>query len=332
MSIYLNNPWSPVKHTIFKDEQKAKIIHEKGYFIDTNLDEDILGNLSKLFEKHHDLKGKEGGMFYSLYSQDLNYRKQIFDSVNQLLFPYLSENFKDFKVVIYSFVVKLPGEKSEFYLHQDTTGVDETNFSPLSLWIPLHDVVVSNGCLGIIPNSHGFFSPYRSISFPAPFDAIQPTVKKYLTPLPMKKGEVLIFDNRILHNSYSNQSQTSRIAVICGLIPKEATFITCHKPTYECGGKVELIEHTDDYLLKGKNFLIDCQKRPETGRSLGWKEDPYNEITQDEFELLCHKNNIAPNSDYTTTNQECVMISEPILQEKKQLNFVTKLQQLFKRA
>ncbi|NBR15822.1 MAG: hypothetical protein EBU01_14780 [Crocinitomicaceae bacterium] len=249
MSIYKNNPWTPIKHSIIKDENYSNTIYDKGFVIDSSLESEVIQKLTEIFENNHKLQNKEGGMFYSLYSQDLVYRKQIFDGIDILLRPYLERNFHDFKVVIHSFVVKLPGEKSEFYLHQDTTGVDERKHSPLSLWIPLQDVAVSNGCLGVIPKSQRFFSPFRSISFPAPFDAIQSTVKKYLQPIPMKKGEVLVFDNRILHNSYSNVSDKPRVAVICGLLPKEAKFITCHKPEYVCGGKVELIEHEDDYLL-----------------------------------------------------------------------------------
>jgi len=332
MSIYKNNPWTPIKHSIIKSENYSNTIYEKGFVIDSTLDNKIIQKLTDLFESKHKLQNKEGGMFYSLYSQDLEYRKQIFDSIDKLLRPYLDLNFYDFKVVIYSFVVKLPGEKSEFYLHQDTTGVDERKYSPLSLWIPLHDVDVSNGCLGVIPKSQRFFSPFRSISFPAPFDVIQSTVKKYLQPLPMKKGEVLIFDNRILHNSYSNISDKPRVAVICGLLPKEATFITCHKPEYKCGGQVELIEHEDDYLLTGKNFLIDCQKRPETGVSLGWENDPYESISAEEFESLCRTHEIPVMNDKFFVATDCKMISEPILEEKKEPTILSRFQRIFKRA
>ncbi|NBX81403.1 MAG: hypothetical protein EBQ94_13705 [Flavobacteriales bacterium] len=332
MSIYKNNPWTPIKHSIIKDENYSNTIYDKGFVIDSSLESEVIQKLTEIFENNHKLQNKEGGMFYSLYSQDLVYRKQIFDGIDILLRPYLERNFHDFKVVIHSFVVKLPGEKSEFYLHQDTTGVDERKHSPLSLWIPLQDVAVSNGCLGVIPKSQRFFSPFRSISFPAPFDAIQSTVKKYLQPIPMKKGEVLVFDNRILHNSYSNVSDKPRVAVICGLLPKEAKFITCHKPEYVCGGKVELIEHEDDYLLIGKNFLIDCQKRPETGVSLGWEDDPYESISYEEFESLCRANEIPIVNNKTFEATDCAMISEPILEEKKESTLLSRFQKVFKRA
>jgi len=308
-----------VKHTIFKDDLWAEQIHNIGHKVLPLLNNMQINQLSELFKATHKLDSAEGGMFYSIYSQDTKYRHKIYQNIGEILAPILENHFKNYKMVLNSFVAKLSGPKSEFYLHQDTTGLDESKHSPLSLWIPLQDVDESNGCLGIIPKSHHLFTPYRSISFPAPFDNIQNTAKKYLQPLKMKAGEVLIFDNRILHHSYSNNSGKNRIAVICGLFPKEAKMITCYKPEYKCGGKVELIAHEDDFLLEGKNFLIDCQKRPETGKSLGWVEDLYPEISSEEFETLCKKHNIEKVTIKTFEPTNCNMLSEPNIEVKENI-------------
>lgn len=315
MENYSKNTWKPVKHSIIKDADLASIINEIGYTIKNIISIENLEKLTDLFEKNHQIKQENGGMFYSIYSQNVEYRKKIHDAIGAVLKPLVDDLCHDYKMVLNSFVVKISGPGSEFYLHQDTTGLNEWEFSPLSLWIPLDNVDQYNGCLGIVPKSHHFFSPYRSISFPAPFDAIQSTVKQYLQPIPMKKGEVLIFDNRVLHHSYANTSGKTRIAVICGLFPQKAKLQTCFKPNYECGGEVELIEHEDDYLLKGTNFLIDCQKRPQTGTSLGWVKDNYQSMLPEVFEQLCAENlvnKIEKNAIETPTN--CNMIGEPIFQ------------------
>jgi hypothetical protein len=312
MSVYLNNIWKPVKHTIFIDDLWAEQIHNIGYKVLPLLNNVQINQLTELFKSTHTLDSANGGMFYSIYSQDIKYRQEIHKKIGIILAPTLEKYFLNYKMVLNSFVAKLSGPKSEFYLHQDTTALDESKYSPLSLWIPLQDVDEDNGCLGVIPYSHFFFTPYRSISFPAPFDNIQSTAKQYLYPVAMKAGEVLIFDNRVLHHSYHNISNKSRIAVICGLFPEEAKMITCHKPEYKCGGKVELLEHEDDFLLTGKNFLIDCQKRPETGKSLSWVDDPYPEISVEDFEKLCKKYWLTKTSDKELENTECEMIGEPI--------------------
>lgn len=310
-SVYLQNPWAPVPHQIIRDQGLRRLIHEKGYAVVPLRDTSIVIRLQHLYEKHHRISAPEGGMFYSIYSQNLEYRRKMHVEIGVLIGSWVNDICIDFKMMLNAFVVKMPGPKSEFYLHQDTTGLDEWNYSPLSIWIPLQDVDEINGCLGIIPYSHHFFSPYRSISFPAPFDHIQAVVKQYIQKLPMKVGEALVFDSRILHLSFANQSSSVRVAAVCGLFPAEATLITCHKPTYVCGGKVELIAHDDEFLLTGKNFLIDCQKRPESGRCIGWVDDPYLPISLEEFETLCRRYQLVKTSKQAVAPTECAMIGEP---------------------
>ena len=123
--------------------------------------------------------------------------------------------------------------------------------------------------------------------------------------------EALIFDNRLVHNSYLNQSGKTRVAVVCGLFPTEAKLQTCFKPEYELGGRVEIIEHEDDFLLKHPNFLIDCQIRPNTGVSKGWIDDNYHGISEEDFRLLCAKFGVQPERDNVEPMGECNLISEP---------------------
>lgn len=308
---YLNNPWKPVPQTVIRDENIGNQVNSEGYVVKPLLSEKQVTDLVNLYAELHNIDQEDGGMFYSVYSQNLDYRKEIHNKIGVILKPVLENHFKDYRVLLNSFVVKTSGSKSEFYLHQDTTGLDETKYSPLNLWIPLTDVDEKNGCLGMVPRSHRFFTPYRSISFPAPFDDIQTVVKRYLKPIRMKQGEVLIFDNRLAHNSFINQSGETRVAVVCGLFPKEAKLQTCFKPEYELGGSVEIIEHDDDFLLKHPNFLIDCQLRPNTGVSKGWVNDNYQAISEEDFRSLCAKFGVEPERDKVEPMGECNLISEP---------------------
>lgn len=310
---YLANPWHPQPYTVIKDPGISEEVYTHGYRRGTSVSDESLAGLRELYAQTHKLSNGEGGMFYSVYSQDLQYRKHIHDSITELLAPFLQRHFSGYRVMLSSFVVKTAGPNSEFYLHQDTTGLDEWKYSPISLWIPLQAVDEQNGCLGIIPKSHHFFSPYRSISFPAPFDHIQPTVRQYLQPMPMDAGEVFIFDNRLLHHSYANTSQDTRVAVVCGLFPEDAPMMLCHKPEYRLGGQMELIEQADAFLQEHKNFLIDCQQRPQTGHSLGWKEDPYGPISVETFEALCLAYDVPKlhSADYERQPVSCKLISEP---------------------
>jgi hypothetical protein len=307
-----NNSWKPIEHNYIKNQELRRQIHEQGFSILNLIPEAAIQSLLDLFYDYHNLENEKGGVFFSIFSQNTDYRKAIHDKILNILQPIIDPVFQNYKIVLNSFVIKVSGPESEFYVHQDTTSLDESKYSALTLWIPLQDVNTENGCLGLVPYSKHFFSPYRSISFPAPYEGIRETIKNYLKPIEMSKGDMLLFDNRTLHHSYRNLSGKPRISVICGLFPKEAQMLSYTKPKYEYGGKFEVIEHDDTYLLTGKNFLKDNDKRPETGKSLGWFDDPYQPMDSDTFEELCRKYGVEKNALNPNSNpSNCNIIGEP---------------------
>ena len=308
---YLN--WKPVKHVVFQDDALAEQIHTIGFSTFKGLSDEQLNQLSELFQAEHSFDVKEGGMFYSMYSRDKAYRQRVHETIGRILRPTLEKHFKDYKNVVNAFVVKLPGEKSEFYVHQDTTALDEFEFSPLSLWIPLHDITSENGALAIIEKTHWFFSPYRGVSFSFPFKKINNTIKKYLKPVHMKAGEVMCFDNRIIHNSLANRSDQPRIAVICGVFPKDARFQTCYRAPEE-NAPIELYHHDDNYMMDYPHFFYNCTDRPHFGEKGRTESKIFPEMSAEEFEELCSMNEISvanelEGAEATTTN--CQLIAEP---------------------
>jgi hypothetical protein len=130
----------------------------------------------------------------------------------------------------------------------------------------------------------------------------------------MKKGEVLFFDNRIIHNSLINKSTEARVAVICGIFPKEASFLTCYKDSEKGDSSIELIKHEENFLLDYDHFFYDCTTRPTSGKVIGTVKEQFPDMTSEVFEGLCKVNNIQPvkqleSLEMTTVN--CDLIAEP---------------------
>lgn len=254
------------KHSVVQDEKLIDILQDIGYVINANIGKEALHSLQELYSKHHNVKEEKGGMFYSLYSLNLDYRKKINDEILKILSPFYNELFQHYKTVINSFIVKYNGEESAFSLHQDSTSLDENVYSPLSVWIPLQDTNIDNGCLCVVPQSHKIFYPYRGISFPTPFSNIENTLRKYLEPIEMKAGDILLFDNRLVHYSPANHSSKPRIVAMSGIFPQEAKLINCFQDNSLENAPLEIYEQDDDFLLKGKNFYHDCTARPTLGK------------------------------------------------------------------
>lgn len=258
------NNWKPVEQTVIQDHEVKEKIDRDGYAIVQLMNQNLIEQLTSIYKEYHSSEPENGGMFYSLYSQDINYRRQVHNELGDVLESTYRELFTDYKTVINSFIIKHQGPKSEFYLHQDSTGLNEWEYSPLSVWMPLQETTTFNGCMWLIPGSHAWFSPYRGISFPSMFEPNQDVLSPYLKPIEVKLGEVLLFDNRIVHLSGANHSQNPRVIVMSGIFPTDARLISCYRDV-ENNGLMEIYGQDADFLLKNMNFYIDCTARPKLG-------------------------------------------------------------------
>lgn len=310
--------WKPVEQTVIKDEELAAQVNNEGFKVVAFLSEEELVKLDDLYAQNHSIKQQDGGMFYSVYSKDVEYRKIVHESIGKIIEQALERFLKDYRVVLNAFVIKAPGKKSEFSIHQDGTGLDELTYSPLSIWFPLQNTDIANGTLCVIPRSHRMFSPYRGISFPAPYDKIQPTLKRYLQPIPLKRGEAIFFDNRLIHNSTNNLSDKNRVAIVSSIFPAKAKVITCYKHPSDKSNPIELIEHEDSFLLEYDGFLENCHLKPNSGHTINTVNDLTKEISDMEFDQLCNEYGVTAYKGERIFNngESCNMIGEPITDEK----------------
>jgi len=308
-----NTPWQPLRHTFLISNEHADTIHETGYTIAGKITDNELAKLKELYHSLHNFRHTGGGMFYSLYSRDISYRKRVHKEIQEVMQPIYDTMFKEYRCVINAFIVKVMGPESEFSLHQDSTGLDEMKYSALSVWIPLQDTDDKNGCLSVVPHSHKMFSPYRGISFPQRFESISSTVRKYLVPIKMKAGEILLFDNRLVHTSGTNNSNSDRVVVMSGIFPKNARIVSCYKDTNAQNSPIEIIEQEDDYLLTYESFFHNCTCRPTAGKLVNTVTWDLSQMTKKEFLNLCKKYNLRENNDYNrmTLSSKQTIIEEP---------------------
>lgn len=304
--------WKPLPHEVVRDENLKDKLHQNGFAILELLNQKQLKALTELYEQTHQLKAEQGGMFYGMYSLDLDYRKKVHEQIAEILQPVLEKHFKSYKNIINFFIVKLPGPKSELNIHQDMTSLDETRFSPLSIWIPLQDVNEENGALCIVPKSHFMFSPYRSISFDTPYGNISSAIAPYLRPVNLKAGEALMFDPRILHHSLPNMGNKPRVAIVAGIFPQDAEIITCFKEP-EAESTIELLLQPDDFMFTNDNFFHNCTARPKTGIMVANVGKPMPPLTPAQFDRKCAELGIEPyDGKLAYLNETCQMIGEPV--------------------
>lgn len=281
-------------HTFIKEEAFRNEIEEYGYKVIGNIGKDTLGKLLDLHQSLHSIKTSEGAMFYSIYSQDLEYRKKVHESISAIVAPILDSYFEEYKNVINSFIIKSPGNKSEFALHQDSSILDESKYSQLSLWIPLQDTNLQNGTLCVVPKTHKIFLPYRGVSIKPPYQNYESLIRAYLLPINLNAGDILAFDYRLVHYSPANLSKNDRVVVMCGIFDKHAKFEVAYQENEN--SPIEIFQQDDDYLLSNLDFHLACDCRPETGKKIKEESMNMNLMSEDKFIAFARENKLENTS------------------------------------
>lgn len=116
-------------------------------------------------------------------------------------------------------------------------------------WCSLEDCDIADGCLFVIPRSHHL---YRTIMIhdERPFfhHYAGKLAAKHARPVPVKAGEAIYFDNRLLHGSYPNLRSVSRLSVL-GLMKRDGDDRAGYRRAAD--GQIEIIANR-----YGSNSLI----------------------------------------------------------------------------
>jgi len=235
---------------------------------------------------------KAQGTFHSTpLSTNIEYRRGVTNEINKIFKRPITSIFSDdYDYFFGSFTVKEPNAAdSEWNLHQDWTFIDEQKHHSLGVWVPLCDVNQKNGCLSVVKRSHRFLSNVRGTNTFSEYSNISSFIKQdYLTPIPMKAGEAILFLNSMLHYSGPNLTDERRISVNCLMFPKKAQpYHFYHDNDWEWN-EVEKFESSAETMVT-HNFLEGG--KPRSVKSCGRMKLNTSALTEKEFAELYKKYN-----------------------------------------
>lgn len=272
------------------NQSLASEISANGYAVINFLNKEQIDALTQVYQSG--LKMNEAGFFFTMFSRNIDYRREVFQKSISILESSLRRFFKNYKIGNSGFVVRGPNDKGEFFVHQDPSFVDEHKYSPLHIWCPLVDIDMDFAPVCLIPKSHLLSSPYRSITVPAPFEEIRNEVRKYVQPILVKAGQALLLDPRLIHNSLPNKKNQSRPVLLVQMFPEGAPFVT---PVLN-NDRLEMYSLPETYFLENTNFIDDVLEKP----AIGALEEsiPFEKytLTIDDFLTFCKEHGIEKNN------------------------------------
>ncbi len=244
---------------VFRDSSLQKKFATYGYVIVPDLlNKEEIQRLTDLFSAS--AKQFTESFHTTHFSNNVNYKQQVHDSICSVAFPKAAPYLNNFIPLFGNFMIKNPDPNVAMDLHADWAYVDEREYTSAAIWIPLVDTNVENGCFGLIEGSHKITNDIRG-------PLIQQSSrnrdlvweKKHGKHIPLKAGDAIIYNHRLLHFSPPNKSKLPRPAFNLTVVPKDVPLVHYCMP-----------EGTDEilvYEVRDSEFYIRYNhfQKPETG-------------------------------------------------------------------
>jgi ectoine hydroxylase-related dioxygenase (phytanoyl-CoA dioxygenase family)/4-hydroxybenzoate polyprenyltransferase len=199
--------------------QMQKELEENGYVvIDRFLSETELQDLQEFDSTHPRPEDIANGT--TINTSDLSYRQQVNQKLTPIVNPKLTSLLPGYRTAFCTWYRKSPNSATNATpLHQDPSLTDETETLSYGIWCPLMDVTPENGCLSVVKGSHHLNSkprPFYPFS-PFPYDSTLASLiqEHYLTHIPLKAGQAILYDRRLFHGASPNTQDRERVALTC---------------------------------------------------------------------------------------------------------------------
>ncbi len=179
-----------------------------------------------------------------------------------------------------SYVVKPAHEKSDLATHQDSSFIDEDKDYTLFLWAPFCDITETNGPVWVLSGSHLWGNTQRGLCVPWNLNKHIPIMNKYMHPVLINKGDILVFDPALVHGSGPNLSDKTRHAITISVLRKNSQLVFYYK------NKELSPDQLEKYYVNEQFFNeYDFSSKPDENK---WKKEviKHNSFDLSEKELI----------------------------------------------
>lgn len=248
--------------SFFLNDTHKEFFEQNGYLvIKSVVDESAITHIISAYEllsKHEDFYEADGFITSANYgkaAQELVH-KELSEAIKGII-PKLFDTNKIYYNLLNVLVLKFNKDKKEFFPHQDVPYVDESLGCTIFAWIPTEDINEKNGSILVLPKSHKNFRWQRTHdqSF-SPLKNLHDEFLKRMIPVYLNKGDLLLFDNSLIHASSPNSTDKIRIALNTGIASRKNPLIhyrlISKSPKY-----IEKFNIDEDFWLSGDYITPD---------------------------------------------------------------------------
>ena len=207
---------------VFNDPTVEESFTRDGYAVTPFFSQDEIERCKALYAAHvPDLPSE---FFTTAYLPMGEPRLHLERALKEIIAPRAAALMHEYASCMNVYIVKRGHPDAQpMLLHQDFSFVDHSVNRCARVWIALVDVDRHNGCLTVLPRSHRLSEHIAAMGGTGtPYDLHREVLEaEYTLAVPMKAGEAMFFDERMLHGSFPNTSSDRRIAVSAVFLPKD---------------------------------------------------------------------------------------------------------------
>jgi len=289
-------------------------LEENGFLKLDAMDSKTIDELKSLVAKSiqatvQNSKYSNNALYASLHEFEPTEAQQIEARIEEIVRPNIAKYFNPVKFHFGNILIKMPGEESYTYPHQDWTFVDFEESRAVTVWIPLQDTDETNGTLGFIRGSHNYLkkpvgSPVRQFYSNCTFNF--PQFYGLCDFIPVKTGEMLIFDCRTVHSAVPNSSNQKRIAISFSLTPVNSQLyhhiLVSKDPINRRIAKVKVDrEFFSFYSVEKAQELYEANQLPKGYEVEEYYEDTYEPYSSEFIGEMIDAENLKDNGKKLTT-------------------------------
>lgn len=274
----------PTRTGLMLDPELDHRLERDGWVVVDLFDPDQIGALTRAFDAlPHEItvdRSFARGFHATVIDERPEYRRASHDAIVTIVREPAARILDRMELVFTNWVSKEPGAEAAPY-HVDWTFVDEDQHRSVSIWAPLVDTDEGTGCMGVVDGSHRRVGFIRAAAHPTyqETDAFGRSLDgAHLVPL--RAGQALVFDHRLVHFSTAHDGVSTRVAVTCEFVPREAELLHFEQvgpgrfrrhvvdpeffTTYAAGtDPVEQPGHRSVEVVDGPGFVDDALRVPE---------------------------------------------------------------------
>lgn len=264
----------------FVDARIESLIERQGYAVVPFASAQHIAELKNYYLQLPAAQAK--GTHVTMFNPSESYRSAVDEKIKAVCGAAAESVLRGYRPLYANFMIKERGPEGDFPVHQDWTYVDEHFHSSYAFWIPMQDTDHANGTLHVVPYSHHFLTALRGPHVREPYQRISAFIKeKYGVPVPLKAGEALMWDHRLIHYSLPNISSAPRLAFTLIMVPTGVEVFHCFGVPHENYTEIEKFAVDTDFFMR-----YSISNRPQGVKKIASVTQQDISFTADEFAAL----------------------------------------------